>query len=63
MLHDKKMLDSLEPFIAKHLNDNRPHDELFNEWVRENGHEIHDADTVIMYIRLFPVIERGLKLC
>lgn len=63
MLHDKSMLNSLEPFIAAHLGENKPQDELFNEWVRENGYEIHDEETVIMYIKLFPIIERGLKLC
>lgn len=63
MIHDKAMINSLEPFVAKHLSENKGHDELFNEWIGENGLDIHDADTAMYFIALIPMIERRLKGC
>lgn len=63
MIHDRRMLESIEPFIAGHLKENKSQDELFNEWIRENCFDIHDADTVLYFTALIPLIERRLLIC
>lgn len=61
MIHDKAMIESLEPFVAKYLSENNKHDELLNEWIREKCLDIHDADTILYCTALIPLIERRLK--
>jgi len=58
MIHDIKQIKSLEKFVENNKSKGLPYDELFNNWIRETGAIIQDADTVDYYISLIPMIER-----
>lgn len=61
MLHNAVQIKSLQEYMAKHMQDRLPYDKLMNAWIRENGIQIQDADTIDYYIALIPMIERRLE--
>ena len=63
MVHNVETLESLEPFIKSTIHEHLPYDELFNRWIAELGLDIHDADTVMFYTSLLPIVERRVKSC
>lgn len=61
MVHNLKMLNSIEEFLKQHSNDNSSEFELFNQWISENAFDIHDEETLFFYLSVFPLAERRLN--